>query len=531
MNKDSRLYSIPVKTAAIIASALLFAVGVSCLEIFVWLLEEGIYDMNLSEISSYLSKWAERFGNGDYLTFVTFLIQARYMVVLVGFVTAILYLVLMTFVFTITGHKRGVEGIRRNLVDELPFDVTIVIYVLIFSIAVSFVSEADSYSMIVGAISALTGYCIAYFITLGFAMNFVVNVKTRTLFSNMLVMRAGRAIGKMISEITKIPNAFVKGLVYFGGVLLLEFGMIIVIGRHNPDAIWILSHLLFLAGLFYLIVSMKKIELAGKKIASGDTEYRINTKGMIGDFKVMAEQLNTIGEGLENAVNERMKSERFKTELITNVSHDIKTPLTSIINYTGLLKKENLDEEPIKGYIEVLDRQSARLKRLIIDLIDASKASSGSLQVDLTEFDIGVMLGQTIGEYQDKLEKAGLSVVTKFPEENFYIKADGRHLWRVIDNILHNIFKYAKRDTRVYIDLEKTEEGVVAVFKNISAAELNISGEELMERFVRGERARNTEGSGLGLSIAKSLMELMGGRLKVVVDGDLFKILLIFPYL
>lgn len=531
MNKDSRLYSIPVKTAAVIASALLFAVGVSCLEIFIWLLEEGIYDMNLSEISNYISRWAERFGNGDYLTFVTFLIQARYMVVLVGFVVAILYLVLITFVFTVTGHKRGVEGIRRNLVDEIPFDVTIVIYVLIFSIAVAFVSDADSYSMIVGAISALTGYCIAYFISLGFAMNFVVNVKARTLFSNMLIIRAGKAIGKMISEITKIPSALIKVSVYFGGILFIELIVIMVVGTRSEDLLWVVSHVLFLAGLIYLIVSMKKIGFAGEKIASGDIEYRIDTKGLIGDFKMMAEQINTIGEGLENAVNERMKSERFKMELITNVSHDIKTPLTSIINYTDLLKKENLDMEPVKGYIEVLDRQSARLKRLITDLIDASKASSGSLHVELTGFDIGVMLGQTIGEYQDKLEKVGLSVVTKFPEENCYIRADGRHLWRVIDNILHNIFKYAKKDTRVYVDLEKTEEGTMAIFKNISAAELNISGEELMERFVRGERARNTEGSGLGLSIAKSLMELMGGELRVVVDGDLFKIILLFPKL
>jgi len=220
---------------------------------------------------------------------------------------------------------------------------------------------------------------------------------------------------------------------------------------------------------------------------------------------------------------EKMKSERLKTELITNVSHDIKTPLTSIINYTDLLKKENIETEPVKGYIEVLDRQSERLKKLINDLLEASKAASGVTETKIMEFDAEVLLNQAIGEYQDKLESANLSTVVTMPEGPVMIKADGRHLWRVFDNILGNTVKYAEPGTRVYMDLIKNGSDVKIIFKNISAGQLNITGEELMERFVRGDSSRNTEGSGLGLSIARSLMELMNGTLKINIDGDLFK--------
>ena len=228
--------------------------------------------------------------------------------------------------------------------------------------------------------------------------------------------------------------------------------------------------------------------------------------------------------GLENAVNGRMKSERFKTELITNVSHDIKTPLTSIINYTDLLKKENIETEPVKGYIEVLDRQSERLKKLITDLLEASKASSGNIKLDIAEVDAGLMLEQVYGEYQNKFEKAGLTGIVTKPSETVFIKADANHLFRVFDNILGNVVKYAQPGTRVYIDLTQNDETITISFKNISKEKLNITGEELMERFVRGDRSRNTEGSGLGLSIAKSLANLMGGKLEIVIDGDLFKV-------
>ena len=231
---------------------------------------------------------------------------------------------------------------------------------------------------------------------------------------------------------------------------------------------------------------------------------------------------------MQNAVNEKMKSERMRTELITNVSHDIKTPLTSIINYVDLIKKEKPENEKIKEYIGVLDRQSVRLKKLIEDLVEASKASTGNLTVNLAECEAGVLLSQTVGEFDERLKNAGLTPVLNIPEEPVKIMADGRHLWRVFENLTGNVCKYSMPGTRVYMELVKRDGKAVITFKNISKYELNISGEELMERFVRGDKSRNTEGSGLGLSIARSLTELQKGEMRIEVDGDLFKVTLTF---
>ena len=244
------------------------------------------------------------------------------------------------------------------------------------------------------------------------------------------------------------------------------------------------------------------------------------------DYRLFAKDLNSVGESIQIAVEERMKSERLKTALITNVSHDIKTPLTSIINYVDLLSQDDATEEEKKEYLGILAHQSDRLKKLIQDLIDASKASSGAVEVNLSEVDLSTMIGQVSGEYQDKLDAAGLTIVGRNIGGEIKVSADTNHLWRVLDNLFVNILKYAMPGTRVY--LEAGEEGgmVTLGVSNISKAELGISGDELMERFVRGDASRNTEGSGLGLSIAKSLMERMGGDLRIHVDGDMFKAVL-----
>lgn len=223
-----------------------------------------------------------------------------------------------------------------------------------------------------------------------------------------------------------------------------------------------------------------------------------------------------------------MKSERFRTELITNVSHDIKTPLTSIINYVDLLEKEELENPAAREYLEVLARQSGRLKKLIEDLMEASKASTGNLAVNLERLEAGVFLVQTVGEFEEKTKAAELELIVAKPETPVYIMADGRHFWRVIDNLMNNICKYAQPGTRVYINLEAEEGEVRVTFRNTSRYALNISSEELLERFGRGDSSRNTEGSGLGLSIAQSLMELMQARMELYVDGDLFKVVLRF---
>ncbi len=280
--------------------------------------------------------------------------------------------------------------------------------------------------------------------------------------------------------------------------------------------------------ILYNAIVIQKIKNDVKKTASGDLEHKINTKFMVPYFKDFSKNINSITDGIQIAVDEKMKSELFKTELITNVSHDIKTPLTSIINYVDLLKKEDIENNNAKEYIAVLDRQSMRLKKLIEDLIEASKASTGNLKVNLEECNIGLLLTQVLGEFDGRFKKANVLPILSLPENTVFIKADARHLWRIIDNIINNICKYSQTDTRAYIDVVENKENTVISFKNTSCYELNISSEQLMERFVRGDRSRHTEGSGLGLSIAKSLTELQNGRLKIDIDGDLFKVYLIF---
>lgn len=284
-------------------------------------------------------------------------------------------------------------------------------------------------------------------------------------------------------------------------------------------AVWTFAQAL---ALLYAFSVMKRLQIAAKTIADGDLDYRVDTKRMLWDFKAHGEALNHIGEGLSLAVDDRMKSERMKTELITNVSHDLKTPLTSIVNYVDLLKKEELTGAAA-DYVDVLDRQSARLKKLTEDLVEASKASTGNLPVSLETVELGEFLEQVQAEYAARLQKATLEIVAEPAPEHLTARADGRYLWRILDNLLGNVCKYALPGTRVYLAAEEREGYSVISVKNISREKLNISAEELMERFVRGDDARNTEGSGLGLSIARSLAALMDGELKLTIDGDLFK--------
>ena len=244
---------------------------------------------------------------------------------------------------------------------------------------------------------------------------------------------------------------------------------------------------------------------------------------------MMAEYINHIGEGLDAAVESSLKNERMKTELITNVSHDIKTPLTSIINYVDLLKRENFTDPKICGYLDILDEKAHRLKVLTEDVVEASKASSGAISLEMTDLNLIEMLHQVMGEFDEKFQERQLSLMVHLTDEAIMIRADGRRLWRVLENIFNNVVKYAMEGTRVYAETASDGEKVTFSLKNISAQPLNISAEELTERFIRGDSSRNTEGSGLGLSIARSLTELQGGGFKLYLDGDLFKVLITFP--
>ncbi len=338
----------------------------------------------------------------------------------------------------------------------------------------------------------------------------------------------GRQVGAIVSG---LPVVWKTTILYLAAAFVNLMILIIAMSLYSPGAALLLWMVGFVVtGMFVLLtaIRMKAVKTGAERIAAGDLEYQIDEKGMYLDLREHVETLNNIREGLSVAFDEKLRSERMKTELITNVSHDIKTPLTSIINYIDFLKKEELGSDKAAEYVNVLDRQSQRLKKLIEDLTEASKASTGNVKIELEPCDAGVMMTQVMGEYQEKAEKADLSLILDIPDSSVMIMADGRQLWRILNNLMNNICKYSMPGTRVYQKLEIDGEKAVITYRNISKYELNISPDELTERFVRGDSSRHTEGSGLGLSIAQNLTELQNGDFSIDIDGDLFKVTVIF---
>lgn len=322
-----------------------------------------------------------------------------------------------------------------------------------------------------------------------------------------------------------------RAAVIIFGIVFLEL-IIINVAWNRMELfliIWILEKIILLPILFTMILDMKKIKIAGEELANGNLEYQIKTDNMSRSFKQHGENMNNIADVLNVAIEKRLQSERMKTELITNVSHDIKTPITSIINYAGLIEKEPCDSPKHKEYAEVLVRKATHLKRLLDDLVEASKASTGTIEMKMEDCEANVLLTQVVGEFEQRLEESKLTLVTKAPEEPVMIHVDSKRIWRVFENLLMNACKYSLEGSRVYLNLDKIGDEAIFSFRNTSRAMLNVSAEELMERFVRGDSARSTEGNGLGLSIAKSLTELQNGKMDIIIDGDLFKVILRFP--
>lgn len=293
--------------------------------------------------------------------------------------------------------------------------------------------------------------------------------------------------------------------------------------------LWILEKSVLVPLVLRTARGMERLRTSGRELAKGNLGYQIPLEGIKGEALRFGRDLNAISQVVADAVEDRMKSEHLKTELITNVSHDIKTPLTSIINYADLIGREPSDNEKITEYAQVLHRQSTRLKKLIEDLMEVSKAATGNLEVHLERCQAGVLLSQAMGEFEQRLQEREIDLIIRQGQEPVWIMADTRMLWRILDNLMTNICKYAQSGTRVYLNLETHEGQAVLVFKNISSHPLEMDAEELMERFVRGDKSRHTEGSGLGLAIARSLTELQGGSMQLTTDGDLFKVTLAFP--
>ena len=454
------------------------------------------------------------------------------------FVTGVLIvagLALFALIMRSAGHYSGKEEVTPNYFDRVPLEIYLAVDGGIFMGLIS---------LLVWFIRLIVGFEIIFFLLCGIylsaiflCMSIAVRCKSHTLLTNTLLYMTFSGIRNMYRKIKNSVVFYFSNLTFIRQMLMVvaalgAFDLLLYLWfRFEPGVYTIvkLTELGFIAliGARYA-VGYQRIRQGTEKIAAGDTNYNIETAGLPKSMEEQAVNLNNINVAVANAVTKQMRSEKLKTELITNVSHDIKTPLTSIINYIDLIKKENVTQQPLADYVEVVSRQSDRLKKLVVDLVEASKASTGNITVNLATTGLKLLLDQAVGEYTEKAENAGLELAINLPEEEMYILTDGRLLWRVFDNLLNNACKYSQPGTRVYINLEKQAEKAIITFKNISKTQLNISPDQLMERFVRGDSSRNTEGSGLGLNIAQSLTEILNGNMSLQIDGDLFKVILAF---
>ena len=440
---------------------------------------------------------------------------------------ALLALFCFCFSMASAGHWAGHEGIHLTWLDKIPADVWLLVLLCTFFIG----WEAFYYEW------GRVFFCAALVpLVLLFLCAFAAQCKAGTVLRGALIGRIARFLWRIVRAVfrallhtlARLPLVWktaLVGLVIAGAEFLLYINDFYRV-RYG---VFLVMKLIELLAVLYIAVSLRTLQKGGEKLARGDFSSPIDTRYLLWDFKRYGQELNDVQGGLEQAVQEQMKAEHLKTELITNVSHDIKTPLTSIVNYVDLLKKEDIPSPNAQEYIAVLDRQSHRLKKLTEDLVEASKASSGALNVELQPTDVNVLLSQIEGEYQERLAACHLTLVTQPPAPGTMIQADSRLLSRVMDNLVSNVCKYAMENTRVYVTAAVRDGQAVISFKNVSRDELNISPDELMERFVRGDASRHSEGSGLGLSIARSLVQLQGGTFALSIDADLFRADIVFP--
>lgn len=498
-------------------------------------IEEYLGDVDITVYAA--ENYPLSYSNLLYLKLTDFLYPLRYSIIFIGFLSLLLFVLTMVFIYAAAGRQAD-GSVKLAFTDKIPFDLLTACIIVIGMLNIAIVENlyGDAEFQLI-ALSAM--FSLDYFIALLYTVSFAVRIKAGTFVKNNVIYRLlsilwhglKKAFG-FLGVIFKNLSLVKKTVLICAAVLAFDLLVTVICLSAGALDFFLVLAVLNAAAIAVLIIftaiQLQRIKNGGEKIAEGDIDYKIDTSYMFPEFREFCGSLNNISAGMQNAVDEKMKSERMRTELITNVSHDIKTPLTSIINYVDLIKKEQPENEKIKEYVAVLDRQSSRLKKLIEDLVEASKASSGSLKVELSECDAGVLLSQTVGEFDERLKNAGLTPVLTVPDTPVKIMADGRHLWRVLENLTGNVCKYSLPGTRVYMDLTVRDEKAVITFKNISKYPLNISGDELMERFVRGDTSRNTEGSGLGLSIARSLTELQGGDMHIDIDGDLFKAALEF---
>ena len=518
----------------------------------------------------------------------------KYDVYKIGIAAVIFSLIFYVMMMCVSARRPGSDEVHPGYLNPVLFDLMLFLAGMVgaFMIYASANAGSKILEIILGCITIV--YAVMAFNAL--SMSAAARAKEGTLISNTIIYKVCKLCWNLVKKyvfgfirwVWKLPGKMLMGigeifrgvplvwksLLIFCVISFIDLVAIIIFGWDWEEwdvyaMFWVFEHIVLLVLVCRFMLGLRSLQAGGRALAEGNLNHKVDTSKLVLDFKEHGENLNHISEGMVSAVEEKMKSERMKTELITNVSHDIKTPLTSIINYADLIGKEQTENEKITEYTEVLLRQSERLKRLIEDLVEASKASTGNLEVELAPCEASMFITQIAGEYEEKLAKSNLSLITKGTDKSVKIMADGRRMLRVFDNLMNNICKYALENSRVYLSLEVSDiesgyhmtdvvgDGIkdalshfskkeneqnesdagnkgksrlaVITFKNTSRQELDMSPEELMERFVRGDQSRNTEGNGLGLSIARSLTELQGGTFDIAIDGDLFKVVLTFP--
>lgn len=450
-----------------------------------------------------------------------------------GLISMVGWIITLVYLTLAAGHREGEEGFHLSPIDGIKTELMIAGFVILTSELVMLLGRTMSKQWEVSGLLVASG-TISFLIDILFIifyLSMVRRLKAEVIWENSLICWLKKGLEKTFQE----SSVTVRVLAVFSVHMVICF--ILAVATFHFNSLVALILLLVFCGMeAYLMlrsaVGRYQILTGVEEIAEGDLTAKINVEELHGEDKKLAEAINNIGAGLLHAVDDSTKNERMKADLITNVSHDIKTPLTSIINYVNLIKRENIENERVRNYVRILDEKSQRLKQLTEDLVEASKVSSGNVKLDMCQIDLVELVCQTGGEFNEKFEDKELTIVTKLPKQAVYIWSDGRHLYRVIENLYNNVAKYALEKTRVYVEVQEMEDGAVFSIKNVSERSLAIengSVDDLTERFIRGDSSRTTEGSGLGLSIAKNLTVLMGGQFDISVDGDLFKATIILP--